>query len=65
MLSHSLPACSLSGREASLRTLPEGAEGRRSKQLILRALPAIGTAISGLGSIFLPALTEAAPEAEG
>src|SRR6266446_3386299 len=58
MLSHSLPARSLSGREASLRTLPEGAEGRRSKRLIWLALPAIGPAISGVGSIFLPALRE-------
>jgi len=65
MLSHSLPARSLNGREASLRMLPEGAEGRRSKWLISRALLAIGPAISGVGSIFLPALRETAPEAEG
>jgi len=58
MLGHSLPASSLSGREASLRTLPEGAEGWRSKWLISRALLAVGTAISGVGSIFLPALRE-------
>ncbi len=60
MLSHSLPARSLNGREASLRMLPEGAEGRRSKWLISRALLAIGPAISGVGSIFLPALRETA-----
>jgi len=61
MLSHSLPARSLSGREASLRMLPEDAEGRRSKRLISRTLLAIGLAISGAGSIFLPALRETAP----
>src|SRR6266850_6093902 len=61
MLSHSLPARSLNGREASLRMLPEGAEGRCSKRLISRALLAIGPAISGVGWIFLPALRETAP----
>ena len=60
MLHHSLPARSLGSRPASLRMLPEGAEGRRSKWLISRALPAIKAAISRVRWIFLPALRETA-----
>ncbi len=60
MLSHSLPARSLSGRPASLRTLPEGAGCRLPKGLISRALLAIKAAISGVRWIFLPALRETA-----
>jgi hypothetical protein len=60
MLSHSLPARSLSGRAASLKTLPEGAGSRRPERLISLAFLAISPAISGVGSIFLPALRETA-----
>jgi hypothetical protein len=48
----SLPARSLRGRLASLRTVPEGAEGRLCKRLIWRALLVIRTANSGVEPIF-------------
>src|SRR6516162_4753397 len=54
----SLPARSLRGRPASLRTFPEGVWSRLPKRLILLALLAIGRAILGTQSIFLPALRE-------
>src|SRR6516225_1256371 len=52
------PARSLRGRPASLRTFPEGVWSRLPKRLILLALLAIGRAILGTQSIFLPALRE-------
>jgi hypothetical protein len=54
----SLPARSLRGRPASLRTFPDGARGLLRKRLILRALLAMRRAISGVEPIFLPALRE-------
>src|SRR5271165_198084 len=54
----SLPARSLRRRPASLRTFPDSAWSWLSKPLIWRALLAIGRAISGAQSIFLPALRE-------
>jgi hypothetical protein len=60
MLHHSLPARSLGGRPASLRTLPEGAGCRIPKGLISRALLASKAALSSVRWIFLPALRETA-----
>jgi hypothetical protein len=54
----SLPARSLRGRSASLRSFPDDGWTRVSKSLISRLLLAIGRAISGVESIFLPALRE-------
>jgi hypothetical protein len=54
----SLPARSLRGRPASLRTVPDGARGLLRKRLIWRALLVIRPAISGVEPIFLPALRE-------
>jgi hypothetical protein len=54
----SLPARSLRGRPASLRTVPDGAGGLLRKRLICHALLAKRPAISGVESIFLPALRE-------
>jgi hypothetical protein len=54
----SLPARSLRGRPASLRTVPDGAEDLLRKRLIWRALLVIRPAISDVESIFLPALRE-------
>src|SRR5258708_9894595 len=62
MLCHSLPACSLRGRPASLRTFPEGDGGRLRNLLIFRILFEV---ISGARSIFLPALTEGCSEPAG
>src|SRR5208282_2161490 len=58
MLSRSLPVPSLRGRLASLRTFPDGAERRLTKQLIWLVLLGIRRAICGAPSIFLPALRE-------
>jgi hypothetical protein len=54
----SLPAGSLRGRPASLRTVPDCAGGPLRKQLIWRALLVMRSAISGVEPIFLPALRE-------
>jgi hypothetical protein len=54
----SLPARSLRGRPASLRTVPDGAGGLFRKRLICRALLVMRRAISGVEPIFLPALRE-------
>jgi protein SCO1 len=54
----SLPAPSLRGRPASLRTVADGAACLLCKQLIWHALLVIRPAISGVGRIFLPALRE-------
>src|SRR5215470_3478881 len=54
----SLPARSLRGRPASLRTVPDGAGCLLRKQLIWQALLVIRPAISGVEPIFLPALRE-------
>jgi hypothetical protein len=56
----SLPARSLRGRSASLRTVPDGAGGLLRKRLILLALLVMRPAISGVGAIFLPGLREKA-----
>jgi hypothetical protein len=53
-----LPARSLRGRPASLRTVPDGAGVLLRKRLIWRALLVMRSAISGVGPIFLPALRE-------
>src|ERR1700747_2057420 len=52
MISESLPAGSLRGRPASLRTFPERACHRRPKPLIWRMLSAIRRASSGLSRFF-------------
>jgi hypothetical protein len=54
----SLPARSLRGRPASLRTVPDGAGCLLRKRLIWHGLLVIGPAISGVEPIFLPALRE-------
>jgi hypothetical protein len=54
----SLPARSLRGRPASLRTVPDGAGGLLRKLLICRVLLVMRPAISGVEPIFLPALRE-------
>src|SRR5438046_7977534 len=54
-----LPAPSLRGRPASLRTFPDGARWRLSKLLVWPALLAFGPVISSVRSIFVPALREA------
>src|SRR5258705_12589056 len=54
----SLPARSLRGRPASLRTFPDGAGCRFSKCLIWWVLLAIRRTVSGTRSFFLPALRE-------
>jgi protein SCO1 len=54
----SLPAPSLRGRPASLRTVADGAACLLCKQLIWHALLVIRPAISGVGRTFLPALRE-------
>ena len=59
MLGPSLPAPSLRGRPASLRTFPDNARGRIPKRLIYRELSAISPVFSVVQSIFLPALREA------
>src|SRR3984893_13094445 len=58
MRGHSLPARSLRGQQASLRTFSDGARCRLAKQLIARMLLAIRRSISGVEPIFLPALRE-------
>ena len=52
MVSEALPARSLRGRPASLRTFPERACYHLPKPLIWRVLLAIGSAISGLKRFF-------------
>jgi hypothetical protein len=54
----SLPARSLRGRRASLRTVPDGTGCLLHKGLIWRALFVMRPAISGVETIFLPALRE-------
>jgi hypothetical protein len=54
----SLPARSLRGRSASLRTVADGAGYLLRKWLIWRALLVMRPAISGVEPIFLPALRE-------
>jgi hypothetical protein len=54
----SLPARSLRGRPASLRTFPDAAGYLLRKRLIWRVLLVIRPAISGVAPIFLPALRE-------
>jgi hypothetical protein len=54
----SLPARSLRGRPASLRTVPDGARDLLRKWLIWCALLVVRRAISGVEPIFLPALRE-------
>jgi hypothetical protein len=54
----SLPARSLRGRPASLRTVPDGAGCLLRKWLFWRALLVMRPAILGGGPIFLPALRE-------
>src|ERR1700741_1947370 len=54
----SLPARSLRGRPASLRTVPDGAGYLLRKQLFWRALLVMRPAISAVEPIFLPALRE-------
>src|SRR5437660_12217182 len=58
MLGFCVPVPSLSGRSASLSVLPERAAGRFLKHLIWRILLVIGRPVSGVASIFLPALRE-------
>ena len=53
-----LPARSLRGRPASLRTVPDDTGGLFRKRLIWRALLVTRPAISGVEPIFLPALRE-------
>jgi hypothetical protein len=53
-----LPARSLRGQSVSLRSFPEQARYSRCKGLIWHALLVVGRAISGNGSLFLPALRE-------
>src|SRR5215831_4474976 len=55
----SLAARSLSGCPASLRSVPEGAASRIGKALIWRVMLSFARWISGVVSIFLPALREA------
>jgi hypothetical protein len=54
----SLPARSLRGRPASLRTVPDSAACLLRKRLIWRALLVMRPAVSGAEPIFLPALRE-------
>jgi hypothetical protein len=54
----SLPARSLRGRPASLRTFPDGVGCLLRKRLIRRTLLEMRPAISGVEPIFLPALRE-------
>ena len=54
----SLPARSLRGRPASLRTVPDGAGVLLRKPLIWRVLLVIRPVISSVEKIFLPALRE-------
>ena len=54
----SLPARSLRGRPASLRTVPDGTGCLLRKRLIWRALLVMRPAISAVEPIFLPALRE-------
>jgi hypothetical protein len=54
----SLPARSLRGRPASLRTVADGIGRPLRKLLILHALLVIRPALSGVEPIFLPALRE-------
>jgi hypothetical protein len=55
----SLPAPSLRGRSASLRTFPEDFRSRISKRLISQVFSTVKPVLSAVKSIFLPALREA------
>jgi hypothetical protein len=55
----SLPAPSLRGRSASLRTFPDDFRSRISKRLISRVFSTVKPVLSAVKSIFLPALKEA------
>src|ERR1700730_19379214 len=65
MRSHSLPARSLRGQQASLRTFSDGARCRLANQLIACMLLAIRRSISGAEPIFLPAFREGRSEPTG
>jgi hypothetical protein len=54
----SLPARSLRGQSASLRTVADRARFLLRKRLIWRALSVMRPAVSGVEPIFLPALRE-------
>jgi hypothetical protein len=54
----SLPACSLRGQPASLRTVADRAQSLLRKRLVWRDMSVIRPTISGIEPIFLPALRE-------
>src|SRR5437588_6470719 len=65
MLGFCVPVPSLSGRSASLRVLPERASGWFLKHLMWRILLVIRRPVSGVASIFVPALREGRSEPAG
>src|SRR5439155_6556955 len=65
MLGFCVPVSSLSGRSASVRVLPERAAGWFLKHLMWRILLVIRRPVSGVASIFVPALREGRSEPAG